>query len=159
MNRTKHRAKLSSTPAKLILAAVSLCSTLALGAQTAAAQAIVVTTAAFSAGNQSYPAGTYQFTRLSDWSLSIRNVNGGGEKFFAVRPIENGSLGSHGSLTFRNSEDQRNLDAVYVPGTDTTVELLQHNLRNKKARSATSVASAGMSSEKVTAGNQNARGR
>src|SRR5580704_14545737 len=93
--------KFISTLAKLILGAVALGGMLAFGTQNATAQAITVTTPfAFSAGSQSYPAGTYQFTRLSEWSLSIRNVNGGGERFFAVRPEEKVPLKSHGGLTF-----------------------------------------------------------
>ncbi len=104
MNRAMNREKITSAFAKLILLAVSTSSMLALGTQTATAQeAIIVTTPfAFSAGSQSYPAGTYQFTLLSEWSLSIRNVNGGGERFFPVVPEENGASGSHAGLTFRN---------------------------------------------------------
>src|ERR1700730_12868399 len=93
--------KFISTLAKLILGAIAIGGMLASGTQTATAQAITVTTPfAFSAGSQSYPAGTYQFTLLSEWSLSIRNVNGGGEKFFAVRPQGKLPLRSQGGLTF-----------------------------------------------------------
>ena len=151
--------KLTSTLAKLILGAVAIGGMLALGAQTATAQAITVTTPfAFSAGSQSYPAGTYQFTLLSQWSLSIRNVKGGGEKFFAVHPEETGTLDSQGSLTFRNSEGHRNLQAVYVPGTDIAADLIQHDPPSNKAKSGMSLAST-VSSEKVSAGRQNAMGR
>jgi hypothetical protein len=131
-----NREKFTSTFAKLILAAGSISGMLALGTQTAAAQAIIVTTPfAFSAGSQSYPAGTYQFTRLSEWSLSIRNVKGGGEKFFTIRPEKYGTRGSDGSLTFRNSEGHQNLQAVYVPGTDNVAELLQRDTRSNRAKS------------------------
>jgi hypothetical protein len=151
-----NREKFTSTFAKLILAAVSMSGMLALGTQTATAQAIIVTTPfAFSAGSQSYPAGTYQFTRVSEWSLSIRNVNGGGEKFFVVRPEENGPRESHASLTFRNSEGHQNLQAVYVPGTDSVAEFFQHDTRSNRAKSDMSLASTKMSSEKATVGNQN----
>jgi hypothetical protein len=155
-----NREKFTSTFAKLILVAVSIGSMLALGTQTATAQAIIVTTPfAFSVGSQSYPAGTYQFTRLSEWSLSIRNVKGGGERFFAVRPEEKVPLRSNGSLTFSNSEGHQNLQAVYVPGTDSAAELLQHGPRSQRAKSDMSLASERTSSEKATAGNQNAMGR
>jgi hypothetical protein len=108
------REKFSSTFAKLILAAVNISGMLALGTQTAAAQAIIVTTPfAFSVGSQCYPAGRYQFTLLSEWFLSIRNVNGGGEKFFKVRPEENGPLGSHGGLTFATPKAISSLCARY----------------------------------------------
>jgi len=150
--------KLISTLAKLILGAVAIGGMLTLGAQTATAQAITVTTPfAFSAGSQSYPPGTYQFTLLSQWSLSIRNVKGGGKRFFAVHPEETGPLNSQGSLTFRNFEGHRNLQAVYVPGTDIAAELLQHDPLSR-AKPDMSLAST-VSSEKINAAKQNAIGR
>ena len=133
---------------------------LALGAQTATAQSVTATTPfAFSAGSQSYPAGTYQFTLVSQWSLSIRNVNGGGERFFAVHPEETGPLASHGKLSFGISEGHRTLQAVYVPGTDIAAELLQHDPSSRRAKSDASLVSASIPSKKATAGNQNAMGR
>jgi hypothetical protein len=142
-----------STLAKLILGAVALGGMLALGTQTATAQAIIVTTPfAFSAGTESYPAGTYQFTLLSQWSLSIRDVNGGGEKFFMVRPEENRTSRSQGGLAFLNSEGHQNLQAVYVPGIDSAAELPQHNPRSR-AKSDISLASA-VSSGTLTATKQ-----
>lgn len=159
MNREKNRAKFSPAFAKLILAAISISGLLALGTQTASAQAITLTTPfAFSAGSQSYPAGTYQLTLLSEWSLSIRNVNGGGEKFFTVRPRANEPVGSRGSVTFHNSQGHQNLEAVYVPSHRVAELLLQDTLGNR-AKSDMSLASASMSSEKANAGNQNAKGR
>jgi len=144
---------------KAIVAAIVTSGIFALGTQTASAQSIIATVPfAFSAGDQPFPAGTYQFTSLHGWSLSIRNVKGGGEKFFTVHPEENGSLGSQGSLTFRNSEGHQNLQAVYVPGTDSVAELLQHDKRSNSAKSDISLASAA-SSEKVTVVKQNAIGR
>lgn len=152
--------KFISTLAKLILGAIAIGGMLAMGAQTATAQAIIVTTPfAFSAGSQSYPAGTYQFTRLSDWSLSIRNVKEGGERFFSVRPEENKSLGSNGSLTFLDSEGHRDLEAVYVPGTDRVAELFPHDPLSRKAKSDASLASTSSASQKLTGGKQNAMGR
>src|SRR6202011_74715 len=134
--------KFISTLAKLILGAVAIGGMLALGAQTATAQAITVTTPfAFSAGSQSYPAGTYQFTLLSQWSLCIRNVNGGGQRFVAVHPEETGPLGSQASLTFRNSEGHENLQAVYVPGATSAAGLFPHDALSKRAKSDMSLAS------------------
>jgi hypothetical protein len=159
MNRAMNREKVISTFAKLALAAASMSSMLALGTQTAAAQSVIVTTPfAFSAGSQSYPAGTYQFTLLSEWSLSIRNVNGGGERFFPVVPEENGISESHAGLTFRNSEGHASLQAVHVPGTDRVAELNQHYTRNNKTKSDMSSASA-VSTEKITVEKHNATGR
>jgi hypothetical protein len=154
------REKFTSTFAKLILVAVSIGGTLALGTQTATAQAIIVTTPfTFSAGSQSYPAGTYQFTRLSEWSLSIRNVDGGGEMFLVTRPEAKIPPKSQGGLTFSNSEGHLNLQAVYVPGAYSAAELLQQGTRSKRAKPDIASASASTSSEKATAGNQNATGR
>ena len=154
-----NREKVISTFANLIPVAVSMSIMLALGTQTATAQAIAVTTPfAFSAGTQSYPAGTYQFTLLSEWSLSIRNVNGGGERFFPVIPEENGTLGSHAGLTFRNSEGHASLQVVHLPGTDRVAELNQHFTRSNKAKSDMSSAST-VSSEKITVEPHNATGR
>lgn len=152
-----NREKFIFTLAKSIVAAVTTTGILALGTQTASAQAVVVTTPFnFSAGNQIYPAGTYQFTILSDWFLSIRNVNGGGERFFTVRPEENGLPGLHGALIFRNSEGHKKLQAVYVPGTDRGVELLQDETVSNKPKRHVSVDSTTISSEKVAVGEQNA---
>jgi hypothetical protein len=154
-----NRAKFTSTFAKLILAAISISGVLALGTQTATAQVMTLTTPfAFSAGSQSYPAGTYQFTLLSEWSLSIRNVDGGGVKFFTVRPEENEPLGSRASLTFRDSEGHQNLEAVYVP-SHRVAELLPQGTRNNRAKSDIASASTTGSSEKAAVGNQNEMGR
>ena len=152
-----NREKVTSTFARLILVVVTMSGMLALCTQTATAQAIIVTTPfAFSAGNQSYPAGTYQFTLLSEWSLSIRNVNGGGESFFMVRPEENRALGSQAGLAFRNSEGRQNLQKIHLPGTMTAAELIPHDALSHRAKS--NITSA-ISSEKLTGTKQNAMGR
>jgi hypothetical protein len=148
-----------STLAKLILGAVAISGMLELSTQTATAQSITVTTPfAFSAGSESYPAGTYQFTLLSEWSLSIRNVKGGGERFFTIRPEEGRALGSNARLTFLNFEGHRNLQAVYVPGTDRVAELLPHDPLSRRAKSDASFPSTA-SSENVTVVKQNGTGR
>ena len=65
MNREKFRAICT----RAIIAAATTSGIFALGTQTASAQAITATVPfAFSAGNQPFPAGTYQFTFLSEWS-------------------------------------------------------------------------------------------
>ena len=113
--------------AKAIVAAVTTSGLLTLGAQTALAQAITAAVPfAFSAGDQPFPSGTYQFTLLSAWFLSIRNVKGGGEKFFTVHPQQNGSHTSHPRIVFRNFGGQRNLAAVYLSRSDGGVELLPY---------------------------------
>jgi len=113
--------------ARAIVAAVTTSGMLALGTQTASAQAITVTEPfAFSAGDQLFPIGTYQFTFLSAWSLSVWNVTGGREKFFAVLPKEYGSQASRPRIVFRNSRGQKNLEAVYLPASDRGAELLPY---------------------------------
>jgi hypothetical protein len=132
MNREKFKA----ICAKAIFAAITTSGILALGTQTASAQAITVTVPfAFSAGDQLFPVGTYQFTFLSEWSLSIRNVMGGGEKFFTVHPKQNRSQASHAGIVFRNSGGQKNLEAVYTPESDTGAELLPYARVSPKLRS------------------------
>jgi hypothetical protein len=158
--RTMSREKFTSIFPKLVLVAITAIGMLTLNAQTAEAQGIIVTTPfAFSAGSQSYPAGTYEFTLLSAWSLSIRNVHGGVQKFFTVRPEDNGRPGSKGSLTFDDSDGHQNLEAVYVPGTDITAELLQHNKIVNRAKSDSPLASLHTSSAKGVTGKKNTTGR
>jgi hypothetical protein len=142
---------------KSILAAVITSGLLALGTQTAPAQAVIVTTPfAFSAGSQLYPAGTYQFTVQYESSLlSIRNVNGGGEKFFMVRPEVNKPLRPHSGLIFENSDGSNQLQAVRLPGTDRVAELTQQKaVSNEKSH--ISLAATKMSTKKAAVGNQNA---
>jgi hypothetical protein len=107
---------------KLLLAAAITSGFLALGAQAASAQTAIATTPAFSAGNYSYPAGTYQFTILPGWLLSIRNMRDGGQRFLMVLPKGN-TRGSHEGLVFRYVKGHRNLQTVYFPGADYAVQL------------------------------------
>jgi hypothetical protein len=121
MNREKFKA----ICAKAIVAAFTTSGLLALGTQTASAQAITATVPfAFSAGDQPFPSGTYQFTLLSGWLLSVRNVKGGGEKFFTVHPQQNGSHASHARIVFGNSGGQKKLEAVHLSKSDGGAELL-----------------------------------
>ena len=128
--------RLKSICAKAIIAAVTTSGILALGTQTVSAQSIIVTVPFdFSAGNQVFPVGTYQFTSLSEWSLSIRNVKGGGEKFFTVHPKQNGSRASRDGIVFHNSKGQKNLEAVYMRESDMGAELLPYAGASPKLRS------------------------
>ena len=135
-----NRQRFAFTFAKPIVAAVVTSGMFALGTPTASAQAVIATTPfAFSASSQFYPAGTYQFTMLSAWRLSIRNMNGGAERFFTVTPEEKRSQG-RGALLFRNSEGHKNLQAVYIPGTGIAAELVQdRTVSNKEKRHASSL--------------------
>ena len=132
-----NRKKLTATFVKAIVAAAFTASgILALGTQTASAQAIVVNIPfAFSAGDQLYPVGTYQFTLLSGWQLSMRNVKGGGERFFSIGPKQDASEGSHDAIVFRNFDGHNDLQAVYLPGSRISVELLPYDHASPKLRS------------------------
>jgi hypothetical protein len=128
--------KFKAICAKAIVAVIVTSGIFALGTHTASAQSIIATVPfAFSAGDQHFPAGRYQFTSLSEWSLSIRNVKGGGEKFFTARPEQNGSRASRSSVVFHNFKGQRILEAVYVPGTNISAELLPYAGASPKLRS------------------------
>jgi hypothetical protein len=131
-----NRKKSIPTFAAAILTVAAAAAILPVATQTASAQAIIVSTPfAFSAGSESYPAGRYELTFVSDWSLSIRNMNGGGKRFFTVRPEENGSHSLRaGSVVFRNSEGRKSLQAVCVPGTDRVEALLQTETVNSKTK-------------------------
>jgi hypothetical protein len=120
-----NRKKLTASLVKAIVAAFTASGLLAMGMETASAQQIIVTVPfAFSAGDQPYPAGMYQFTLLSAWKLSMRNMNGGGERFFMVSPKQNGPKESHAAIVFRNLTGHKDLEAVHVPGSDISAELL-----------------------------------
>jgi hypothetical protein len=128
--------KFKAICARAIVAAVTTSGIFALGTQTASAQAIIATVPfAFSAGDQPFPAGTYQFTSQSEWCLSIRNVKGGEEKFFTVHPKQNGSRASRDGVVFHNSKGQKNLEAVYMRESDMGAELLPYAGVSPKLRS------------------------
>jgi hypothetical protein len=109
-------------------------SILVMAPQSVSAQGITVTNQfPFSVDKQEYPAGTYQFTLESQWLLSIHNADGGNTNLFPVHPEDSGPLGSNGRLTFYNCEGNQKLQAVYIPGTDITVELIgPDNVTNHK---------------------------
>jgi hypothetical protein len=151
-----NREKSIFTFATAILAAATASGMLAVGTQTASAQAIIVTTPfSFSAGNEVYPVGTYEFGIVSEWSLSIRNVNGGGEKFFSVRPQEERSRGSRTGIVFSNSEGHNNLQAIYFPGTDRGEVLVQNETVTNKVKRHVSGAATTMAAEKPALWKQN----
>jgi hypothetical protein len=128
--------KLKATCAKAIVAAIVTSGISALGTHTASAQSIIATVPfVFSAGDQTFPAGTYQFTSLSEWSLSIRDVKSGGQKFFAVQPTQDGKRASRDGIIFHNSKGQKNLEAVYLRESNTGAELLTYAGSSPKRRS------------------------
>ena len=91
--------------------ALSIVGSLAgLGTHSVSAQSILVTTPfPFCVNNQAYPKGSYRFTLLSHWILSVRNVNGEQERMFPVGPKDGGAqglvsgpMGSAAGVTFRS---------------------------------------------------------
>jgi hypothetical protein len=111
-----------------------------LGAHLVSAQSITATTPfPFCVNHQAYPRGTYRFTLISPWLLSIHNVNGEEEGLFQIHPeaggpegIPNDQAGSTDSLTFRTFQGFRELQALYEPSSGMTFELMgQGVLRDK----------------------------
>ena len=134
--------------------AILICNVLlARNVQAQAVPAITVTIPfAFSANSQNLAAGAYQFTLLSDWSLSIRNLNGGGEKMFMVRPVEDGSSESPGCLSFQRFEGHSYLEGVYLPGMDIHIELIRrHGTGITQVKACSSKDSTNTASRRATA--------
>lgn len=111
----------------------------AMGTRSASGQSITVTTPfPFCINNQSFPSGTYRFTPVSEWILSIRDVNNKSEELFPVRPEVRNREGSQagpmwkvGGVTFRNSQGVHTLEAVYDPTSDVSFEFPIHNSREE----------------------------
>jgi hypothetical protein len=85
--------------------------------------------------SQAYPGGKYQFTLISPWILSIRNVSGGAANFFAVHPEQDfptGRLSTGGGLIFANYQGVRALQAVYQPGSRFASELISQGVPGDK---------------------------
>jgi hypothetical protein len=108
---------------------------LVMAPQSASAQEITVSNPfPFSVDNQQYPAGTYQFTLKSQWLLSVNTADGRSKNFFAIHPEDTGPLGSHSRLTFYNCEGNEKLEAVYIPGTGITAELIGSDSATNKVK-------------------------
>lgn len=106
--------------------------TFAMGARSVSAQSLTVATPfPFCVDNQAFPKGTYAFTPLDHWILSIRNVNGGSARLFLTYPKDRNDNGwttaaaamKRGGVTFRDSEGVQTLKAVYDPSSDVSLEL------------------------------------
>jgi hypothetical protein len=103
-----------------------------LGAHSVSAQSITVTTPfSFCVNHQAYPKGEYRFTLISQWILSIQNVNGEDESFFQIRRkdgsargLASGPMASAGGVTFRTFQDIEELQTVHEPGSYSTFELI-----------------------------------
>jgi hypothetical protein len=128
--------------ASLMLALCAVGSIVGLGTPSVLAQPITVTTPfPFCVNNQGYPKGSYELTHLSQWVLAIRNVNGGYQSLFMVRPEDRMSKGAtirsglpFGSLTFRTSQGIRELQAIHEPDSSMTLALAGQRITNDKLR-------------------------
>ena len=93
----------------------------------------------FSVGAQNIAPGTYRFSlvssrmEMSQFLLSILDVNSGDAEVVAVRPEQQRTFEQHGHLIFRNSEGHNVLAEVHFPGTDTFSELI-HGVVPEKLR-------------------------
>ena len=126
------------------------------GAHSVFAQSMTATTPfPFCVRNQAYPMGTYRFILISPWLLSIRNVNGGGERLFQVHPqpaqrqgLAGRPLGSDDVVSFSTVHGLRELKAVHEAGSDLSFELTgqgitRDNLRTREPLKPTSCFSGG----------------
>ena len=117
---TRRAANLTNLTLSLFLAAGLLCS----GAQ-ASAQAFESVTIpfAFSANQQSVPAGSYKIQLLSDRFLSLRNIKTDKTEILLVRPDEGRVIETRGRLIFRRDGGRNYLTQVWIAGTNVHSEL------------------------------------
>ena len=133
---------LSNRLASLMLALSIVGSLAGLGTHSVLAQSILVTTPfPFCVNNQAYPKGSYRFTLLSHWILSVRNVNGEQERMFPVGPKDGGAqglvsgpMGSAGGVTFRSFQGFKELDTVHEPVSGLTFELIGQRLSGENLK-------------------------
>ncbi len=117
-------------------------SVVVLGAHSVSAQSITATTPfPFCVNNQAFPMGQYRLTLISPWLLSIRNVNGGGERLFQVHPevggpqgLASGQVGSVDGVTFSIFQGFRELKAVHEAGSDVNFELIGQGIPRDRLR-------------------------
>lgn len=100
---------------------------------------VTVPFAFFTNSQNNFAAGTYEMKLLSEWLLSIRNLNGGGEKMFIVRPEQTGSSGSHGCLIFDRFNGRSYLAEIYLTDSEVHTELIhRYRTRTTKAKTCAS---------------------
>ena len=113
-----------------------------LGTRSALAQSLTVTTPfPFCVNNQAYPKGRYKFTHISEWFLSIRDVNGGGESLFLIGPedlatqgVATGRVRSGRDVTFHVFQGFRELQAFDDPDSGLTFELIGKGISRDKLK-------------------------
>ena len=142
-------------------------SLLGLGAHLVSAQSVTVTTAfPYCVNNQAFPKGTYRFTYVSQWILSIQDVNGGGESLFLVQPEDRGPqslahdpVRSAGGVTFSTIRGMRELKDVSDPGSDVTLELVGQGMARDKWKTYNSLNPKNCFAEKPSIRGQNRTGQ
>jgi hypothetical protein len=138
-----------------------------LGTHSASAQSITVTTPfSYCVNNRAYASGEYKFTLLSQYLLSIRNVNGGGESLFLIRPedggdrsLARGPVESLGGVTFRTFQGFKELHAVHEPVSNLTLELIGHGISRDKLKTGRSLVPINCFSEKSSIRDRNTVGQ
>jgi hypothetical protein len=125
-----------------VLALSIVATIVGLDAHSASAQSITVTTPfSYCVNTQVYPRGTYRFTLVSERLLSIRDVNGGGESLFLVRPEDRDTKGSAADrvtsadgLSFRTLHGVRELQGIHESGWNVAFELIGQGIWRDEAK-------------------------
>lgn len=120
--------------------AVMLSLFLALGGAAAAQmtkQMTVTIPFAFSVGNKSLPAGTYNLYRTSTTTgdgFLLRKLDDSAKVFFNAQQVLEGEAGADRRLEFRRYEDKYFLASVWAEGGKSGREVLQSSLERKTMR-------------------------
>lgn len=78
----------------------------------------------FTVGTQRVAPGTYDFSLVSQFLLSVRNAITGEKEMFPVRPEQRRAIEQKGSLTFHNSAGCSVLSEVHFPGASMFTEVI-----------------------------------
>jgi hypothetical protein len=138
-----------------------------LDAHSVSAQSItVITPFSFCVNHQAYPNGRYRFTLISQWILSVQNVNGEDESFFQIRREDGNAQGvasspmtSAGGVTFRTFQDVKELQTVHEPGSDSTFELIGQAFPRENSKTRRLLKPTNCFTEESSIGGQNRTGR
>jgi hypothetical protein len=129
-------------------------------------RSITVTTPfSYCVNNRAYSSGEYKFTVISQHLLSIRNVNGGGESLFLIRPeggaqgLARGPARSPGAITFRTFQGLRVLGTVFEPGSDSAFELISQGISRDRLKTRESLEPINCFSKKSSIHGRNTTGQ
>jgi hypothetical protein len=138
-----------------------------MGTHSVLAQSVIATTPfPFCVNNHAYPKGSYRFTLLSHWILSIRDENGVGERFFRIYPedgggqgLVSGPMGSAAGVTFRSFQGFKELYAVHDPVSGLTFELIGQRLPGENLKTPGSAKPTNCFTEESSIRGRNTTGR